>query len=439
MKHLKKVIFLVLLIALISSNVSATEIDLTNFENDNLCDGTDECFAEQGANFNQTPTDIIVFYGEECPHCHELFDELNDLESKGYLFNLIKYEVWHNETNQKLAEEYAKNKGMVFQGVPTFFIGNNSFVGYNSDMKADIADSLNKIDKKDSLIEKYHLDEKSLPILAIFLGFIDGFNPCAFFVLCFLLSMLVYAKSRKRMLLIGGIFVIVSGLIYFVFMSAWLNFFLVAKSITYITLVAGIVALIIGLINVKDFFIFKKGVSLSISNKNKSKLMKKMRKLLKAESLPTMIAGTILLAISANLYELLCTAGFPMVFTKILTENNLSTFSYYSYLALYNIIYVIPLLVIVLIFTFTFNAKKLSESQGEALKLLSGIMMIALGGLLVFEPGLLSNIFAATGTILGAIILTAIILFLKKEYQAYLLEEEEKKLKEKSKKKKRRN
>lgn len=365
------------------------------------------------ANQTSAAVDITVFYGETCPHCHDLFDFLDELDEEGYNFNLIKYEVWSNKSNQELAQNYSDKSGIQFLGVPTFFIANESYSGYSESMDSEIIAAIGHLTSKDTFIEKYDLDKKSLPLLAIFLGFIDGFNPCAFFVLFFLLSMLVYAKSKKRMLLIGGIFVFVSGFIYFIFMSAWLNFFLVARSLNYMTLIAGILALIIGLINVKDFFIFKKGVSLSISNKNRGKLMKKMRSLLKASSLPSMIIGTILLAISANLYELLCTAGFPMVFTKILTENNLSSLSYYSYIGLYNVFYVIPLFVIVLFFTFTFNAKKLSETQGESLKLLSGFMMVSLGGLLVFSPGALTNMFAAVGIILSVIVLTAIVVYFK--------------------------
>ncbi|MFP4112483.1 MAG: hypothetical protein ACLFUO_05790, partial [Candidatus Woesearchaeota archaeon] len=117
----------------------------------------------------------------------------------------------------------------------------------------------------------------------------------------------------------------------------------------------------------------------------------------------------------ANMYELLCTAGFPMVFTKVLVLNELNTVSYYSYLLFYNIVYIIPLLTIVLIFTYTFGAKKLSQSQGEALKLLSGMMMLALGSMLVFAPGLLNNIFAAVGTIFSALLVTGIILLVRKK------------------------
>ena len=127
------------------------------------------------------------------------------------------------------------------------------------------------------------------------------------------------------MLLIGGTFVFFSGLIYFIFMAAWLNVFLWIGELKLITLVAGLVAMVIALINIKDYFWFKQGVSLSIPERAKPGIYQRSRNLLKASSLPAMLAGTAVLAIAANSYELLCTSGFPMVYTRALTLHELST------------------------------------------------------------------------------------------------------------------
>jgi hypothetical protein len=122
-----------------------------------------------------------------------------------------------------------------------------------------------------------------------------------------------------------------------------------------------------------------------------------MRKLTTADALGTVLVGTVALAAVANSYELLCTAGFPLVFTRVLTLNDLSTSTYYGYLVLYNIVYVIPLLIIVAVFVWTLGSRKLSESEGRFLKLMSGMMMLGLGLLLLFKPDLLENMFAAIG------------------------------------------
>lgn len=252
----------------------------------------------------------------------------------------------------------------------------------------------------------------SLPVLTVIIAGMDGFNPCAFFVLFLLLSILVYAHSRKVMLLIGGTFVFFSGLIYFLFMSAWLNIFLLFGHLKMITTVAGAVALVIAVINIKDFFLFQKGISLTIPDKAKPKLFERTRGLLKKSSLSSMMAGTVILAIAANTYELLCTAGFPMVYTRALTLQNLPTLEYYLYLLFYNVIYVIPLTAIVLMFTITLGAKKLTERQGQVLKLISGMMMLSLGVVLLSKPDLLNNVIVSAGLLAVSLMTSGLVVFI---------------------------
>jgi MFS family permease len=251
----------------------------------------------------------------------------------------------------------------------------------------------------------------SLPLLTVVIAGLDAFNPCAFFVLMFLLSLMVHGGSRRRMLLIGGVFVFFSGLLYFVFMAAWLNLFLLLGALRWITVVAGIVAVFFALINIKDYFWFKQGVSLSIPARAKPQLYQRTRQLLRAERLPTVLLGTTLLALAANAYELLCTSGFPMIYTRTLTLNALTPAAYYLYLALYNLIYVIPLLVIVVIFAVKFGSRKLKEEEGRTLKLLSGLMMLLLGVLLIVAPERLGQVWIAVTLLVAALGLTALIIF----------------------------
>lgn len=248
----------------------------------------------------------------------------------------------------------------------------------------------------------------SLPALTLVLASLDAFNPCAFFVLLFLLSLLVHARDRRRMLLIGGVFIFFSGAIYFVFMAAWLNVFLWLGELQLITLLAGVLAVVIGGLNIKDYLIFQQGPSLSISNWAKSKLFRRMRELMGSDRLPGLLIGTVVLAIVANSYELLCTAGFPMVYTRALTLNDLSTSVYYFYLALYNLIYVLPLLAIVLVFTWTLGSRKLQEREGRLLKLLSGMMMTELGLMLLIYPQGLSQPWISLLMILAALVVTGL-------------------------------
>lgn len=390
-----------------------------------------------------TTVEAYVFVSKTCPHCAQLEEYLNEIKDDYPYLEVNIYEVTESEENRELLTEMAAQHGIQVQGVPTYFIGGDNFVGYAPYMNQDILAAINSTyeeltansttnqtgnhsnnqsninqtepnNVKIPLFGNIDATTFSLPLITFIVGFVDGFNPCAFFVLLFLLSMLVHARSKKRMLIIGLTFIFFSGLIYFLFMSAWLNFFMITENVKYITLAAGIVALFIASIDIKDFFAFKKGVSLSISDRQRKSLFSKMRSLLKAESLVSMLIGTVALAVTANLYELLCTVGLPMVFTKILVLNELSTVSYYLYLLFYNIVYILPLLTIVLVFTYTLGSKKLSQSQGEALKLLSGMMMLALGSLLVFAPEYLTNVAVAIGVILLAIVATGIILLIRR-------------------------
>ncbi len=269
------------------------------------------------------------------------------------------------------------------------------------------------------LIGAVQPEKMSLPVLTLVLAGVDAFNPCAFFVLLFLLSIMVNAGSRKRMLLVGGIFVFFSGFIYFIFMSAWLNLFILLGGGDggWIITGAGLLALVAAGVNIKDFFYGKGDVSLSMSVENRGSLIKRMGKLSKTSSLPTLIIGSTILAILANAYELLCTAGFPMIYTSVLSISGLDTIERYMYLIAYNIIYVIPLATIVIVFSATLGKRKLTEKEGEVLKLMSGIMMLGLGSMLVINPMALQNVVFSVGLIAGSILLTFIVVKIKRYMQ----------------------
>lgn len=249
----------------------------------------------------------------------------------------------------------------------------------------------------------------SLPVFTLVIAGFDAFNPCAFFVLLLLLSLLVHGQSRARMVLVGGVFIFMSGLMYFLFMAAWLNLFFVIGHLTVITATAGVLAVGAGLLNVKDFFWFKQGPSLSIPDSARPGLFRRMTRLINASSLPALLGGAAALAAVANLYELLCTSGFPMVYTRVLTMRQLYPAGYYGYLALYNLIYVTPMALIVLVFAWTLGGWKLTEHGGRVLKLLSGIMMLALGVVLIFWPDLLHSVVGAVALLAIAGGLTAVI------------------------------
>jgi hypothetical protein len=197
-------------------------------------------------------------------------------------------------------------------------------------------------------------------------------------------------------------------------MAAWLNVFLLTGHLKEITIAAAVLALIAAAINIKDFFWLKRGVSLSIPDGAKPGLFDRMRRLASSTNVAAMLAGTLMLAAAANAYELLCTAGFPMVFTRVLTLRELPKSSYYGYLVLYNLIYVIPLAVIVTAFTVTLGRRKLQEREGRLLKLLSGVMMLELGAILLLKPELLQNLLAAVALLAIALAVTVAVAMMER-------------------------
>lgn len=378
----------------------------------------------------ENKVDLYLFYSKSCPHCRAERLFLSSIKDDYPELRIHEYEISDRENAillNKMCEAY-NTKPL---GVPMTFIGDRYIIGFGDRwttgkeienaikecIKRKCVDPGNKIglnvttttsETKSTrvttipshknvsyvvdvpLIGKVNVSKIGLPIFTIIIAGLDGFNPCALWVLCFLLTLLIYAKSRKKMLLIGSIFVFASGFVYFLFMTAWLNFFLLIGYVNLLRIIIAIMAIAAGIINIKDFFFFKKGLSLTIPEWAKPRLFKKMRALVHESTLPMVIFGTIVLAFTANTFELLCTAGFPAIYTRILTLHSLSKWVYYSYLVLYNVVYVIPLAIVVAIFVVTMGAHRFREKHGRILKLIGGLLMLILGLVLLIKPELLT-------------------------------------------------
>ncbi|MCP5196222.1 MAG: hypothetical protein H6974_05500 [Gammaproteobacteria bacterium] len=379
---------------------------------------------------------LHFFWTQTCPHCRKARPIIEALPADYAWLDLHSYNLSRDMAGGLRYSRMAEALGQPAQAVPAFLFCGKMLTGFEPhstehllrqqlencyrhytqpvtapeipEIPATNPSSTHEPPLRLPLIGALDPAAWSLPALTVVLAGLDAFNPCAFFVLLFLLSLLVHARDRRRMLLIGGVFVFFSGAIYFVFMAAWLNIFLWLGELQWITLVAGLLAVVMGGLNLKDSLALHQGPSLSISDQAKPRLFKRMRALVGSDRLPGLLAGTVALAIVANSYELLCTAGFPMVYTRTLTLSDLSTSAYYLYLAFYNLIYVLPLLAIVLMFTRTLGSRKLQEREGRLLKLLSGTMMAGLGLMLLIYPQGLSEPGTSLLMIITALVVTAL-------------------------------
>lgn len=371
--------------------------------------------------------DLYFFWSRFCPHCLEAKPFVEQLAAKYPWLRVYSFDLAGNPDNIKLYVSKAESLGMPANSVPGFIFCGQMLTGYDYDggrgheieqklinCRNANPDNTAPAEVELPIVGKIHYRDFSLPVLTLLIAGLDAFNPCAFFVLLFLLSLIGHTRSRTRIAIIGGIFVFFSGLMYFVFMAAWLNLFLLTQELAMITAAAGLIAVGIGIINVKDYFYFQQGLSLSIPDSAKPKLFHRMRDIAQAGHWPAMLAATILLAVAANSYELLCTAGLPMVYTRLLTLHDLSVGNYYLYLVFYNVIYIVPLLMIVVLYARTFGSKKLSERQGRLLKLLSGLMMLGLGSMLLLAPELLNNMLVSVSIVAAAVLGTLLCYFLER-------------------------
>lgn len=384
---------------------------------------------------------LHFFWSKKCPHCLDALPYLKELDEDNDWLTVKDYQLVGNPEYVEKYQLLAKTLGQEARSVPAFLFCNTMMTGFTPQTTPDllkaklkgchkylqthddledyveafISTSQDTIDIELPLLGKLTPTSDSLLFITLAIAGVDAFNPCAFFVLMFLLSMMMHTGSRKRMLLVGGVFVFFSALLYFLFMAAWLNLFRVTGQLEFITVIAAVVAIGVGAINTKEFFRFKKGISLTIPDSAKPGLYQRVRNLMQASSLYTLILATIGLSFFANLYEFLCTAGFPMVYTRILTLNELTDTQYYLYLALYNIIYVLPLFIIVMVISFTLGSKKLQQQEGRRLKLISGMMMLTLGGVLLVEPNLLNNLTVTISLMLLAIGSAVIMIVIDKQ------------------------
>jgi glutaredoxin len=348
--------------------------------------------AGQATATETSPPALSVFVREGCPHCAAAKDFLKQLSTERPQLRIAFREVDRDESARDELIELSRSAGIWPPGVPMFVIGDHILLGFDDaeHMGAEVRALIGDRPQKDAIETRQFgtlsASSLGLPLFTLSMGLLDGFNPCAMWLLLFLLSLLVRLRSRRRMAMVAGTFVLVSGAVYYAFMAAWLNIFLfVGMSPAIRTGLAG-VAIVIGIINVKDFVAAGRGISLSIPASVKPGLYARIRDILKAQSLAASLVGVAALAVIVNFVELLCTAGLPALYTAVLTQQQLSPFAHYAYLGLYIVGYIADDALMVTLAVIALGSAKLSERGGRTLKLLSGVAMLGLGAIMLLKP-----------------------------------------------------
>lgn len=337
---------------------------------------------------------LEVFVRDGCPHCDEAKAYLPRFGREHPRLRIVYRPVDRDPVAREDLIRHAREGGVWPPAVPTFVIDGRVLVGFESaERTGPLLTELVAVGDPPRDVVQTHwfgplsVSRLGLPAFTLALGLIDGFNPCAMWVLLFLLSILVHLQDRVRMALIAGTFVLVSGAIYYAFMAAWLNLFLVVGLSTPLRLALGAVALGIGAVTLKDVLAPSDGYSLAIPEAAKPGIYARVRAIMRAESLSLALVAAAALAIVVNFIELLCTAGIPAVYTAVLAQQDLGAGAHYAYLGLYILGYIADDALMVAIAVVALSSGKLTERAGRVLKLVSGVAMAVLGAILILRPG----------------------------------------------------
>ena len=342
---------------------------------------------------------VEIFHRDGCPHCARALAFLEELGGEVPGLAIREFEITRDPAARERFFALSEAHGVTRPGVPSLLVCGEFMVGFDpqtspGQIRARVRGArvtAERTMRDDAQVElpfigTVALADVGLPLFTLAIGLLDGFNPCAMWVLLFLLSLLVHLRSRRRMLLVAGTFVVASGAVYYAFMAAWLNLFLLVGVSHALQVVLGLLAIGIGAVHVKDFAAAGRGVSLSIPDPAKPGLYARVRRVVQAEHVAGSMALVTVLAVLVNFVELLCTAGLPALYTRILSLQDLPAAAYYAYLVLYDLAYVLDDALVVGIAVWTLGGAKLRPEQGRWLKLVSGVTVLALGVLLLVAP-----------------------------------------------------
>lgn len=381
---------------------------------------------------------VYLFWAEGCPHCEKENEFLDSFEVENPDVNVQRYEVNKNRDNSKLLTTLGSELNIEITGVPVTIVNNKVIYGYMDESTTGkkiiesieacqdeacpdpVGDIINReqengnlhveednapttdieIDQDQSVIEK-EIPETiklpllgevktanfSLPLLTIVIGFLDGFNPCAMWVLLFLISLLLGMKNKKRMWILGIAFILASGISYFLFMAAWLNLFLFIGLIVWVRIIVGLIASGSGIYHLREYWMNRPGCKTVGGKERRMKIFEKLKEISSNKKFIIALGGIILIAFAVNLVELVCSAGLPAIYTNVLSLSDIPTWQYYMYIALYILIFMLDDLIIFFIAMITLKSVGISSKYSRYSSLVGGIIILILGILLIFKPG----------------------------------------------------
>jgi thiol-disulfide isomerase/thioredoxin len=378
-----------------------------------------------GPSWADEPVVVEYFYGDGCPYCAVQAEHMEGWADRFPTVEVLSREVWNNSHNREIFLRVASEHGVEPRGVPMTFIEGRVWSGFDAaagrQMDALLADLTADTNVPDApglqqrtitlpFVGEISLAGRSLVPATILIALVDGFNPCSLWVLTVLLAVALRAGSRRDLMLVGGSFLLVTGAVYGLFIAGLFTAFTAVGMHTWIRVGVALIALAFAAVNLKDAFWFKRGFSLTIPEHLKPGIVKRARSVALSGGSPLVLVGsTALLALGVSIVELPCTAGFPMLWTAMLSAQDVSSGAFASLLGLYLAIYLADEIAIFLVVVITLRAARLQEEHGQTLKLVGGMLMVALAGILLFRPETMEDPVGALSVIGAALGLSAVI------------------------------
>lgn len=382
----------------------------------------------------ENTVNIYFFHSYTCPHCKSESKLLEELEKTYDNINVYKYEI-SEDNNTELLSQVGELFNTKITGVPFTVIGEKYYIGYSEENTKktfistieyyskykynDVVGELIKSNdykynndislptegiEQDVTLEEFsnnfgeytfklpilgevNTKNLTLPLTTIVIGLVDGFNPCAMWILIFLITMLIGMKDRKKMFILGFSFLLTSGLVYFLIMLLWLDVSKLLISVTYVRTIIGLVAIVIGLINFIKGLKKEKGCTV-VEDKKRNKIITKIKTFTTEKSLLLALFGVITLAISVNIIELACSAGLPLIYTEILSLVSVTKSEEILYLLIYIFFFLIDDIIVFTIAMFTLKVTGVSNKYSKVSKIIGGVILFIMGILLIFFPNI---------------------------------------------------
>lgn len=378
-----------------------------------------------------SPFVIHFFYGQGCPHCAKEEKVLREYENRYGNLRIERYEVYFNQENMDLLEKVVERLEVYSVAVPLLVVGNEYVVGFDENFTPDMIKTLiakclpghcpdvvrqvradgAPAGAQDAspqsgaaqpalpegqtwvitvpLAGEIDVRSFSLPLLTVVMGFLDGFNPCAMWALIFLIGLLLGMRNRARMWLLGSVFIVASAFVYFLFMAAWLNIILFFGLVIWVRIGIGLIALAGGVYSVTDAVLNPEISCKMTDDERRRQFRVRLRNVIGQHSLLLSMVGIALLAFMVNLVEIVCSAGFPAIYTQVLSLNALPTWKYYAYILLYIFVFMLDDLIVFFAAMLTLEITGATTTYVRYARLLGGLLMLLIGALLIFRPQVL--------------------------------------------------